>query len=196
MVSATPSSAPACPTATEVLASCAGDFHEPVFLYPSFPRTAASLPQSAVCVVFSFSLSAASKFFSFSLSAAYLPQLSSLFCPLCRIVSGFSVLHVSCVRRFQRRIVVQSFSARRCPAAIHPLTAACRKRSVAVFCFRRYSAAYPFILTLSSLFPRSSLVPAIYAQYMLNICSIHAHCILLPTSPYSQPNVYILLRNI
>ena len=53
---------------------------------------------------------------------------------------------VSCVRRFQRRIVVQSFSARRLSFFPH------------------------FFPILSSILPRSFLEPSIYAQYMLNIC--------------------------
>ena len=116
---------------------------------------------------------------------ANLLQSASLHPPLSRVASDYSAHQVFCVRRFQRRIVVQSFSARRCPAAIHPShhrdtpitpprytphTTACRKRSVAVFCFRRYSAAYSSFPAPSPLLPRSFLEPSIYAQYMLNIC--------------------------
>ena len=155
--------------------SCAGDFHEPVFLYPSFPRTAASLPQSAVCRSFFsfFPFCGIVVFFIFpfcGIIAAVILFVMSIV-PDC--ISGFSSQQVFCVRRFQRRIVVQSFSARRCPAALHPLTAACRKRSVAVFCFRRYSAAYPSFPALSSILPRTCNICSIYAEYMLIICSLH-----------------------
>ena len=72
---------PARSTATEVLLSCAGDFHEPVFFYPSFSKTAAKCRSLLFVVVFSFSL-----------SAAYLPQ-SSAGCifrifPFCGIFSA------------------------------------------------------------------------------------------------------------